>query len=247
MLHGASADPRSTDECARWKRLQLSRPLRKERILGEAETDVEVLDNNCIACRVGAAGLLAGAARTGCPIAELCCTDGVDNDNDGAVDCQDLDCCDQSVCATEDACTNAGVFEIRSVAYVRTSDGRNRYYMAAMALVEPDPVSGAVNYCVQIDDHGIAGPFGNPFRFPPPHEYQFAPRDPCVSTLNPTYCQDWLGGLLAIATGGTVHANVIGPPTQAEAMATLAPITGWDFRARPLNLGAPPCNDLSGR
>ncbi|MBU1239115.1 hypothetical protein KKF84_13930 [Myxococcota bacterium] len=39
------------------------------------------------------------------PYVEKLCEDGIDNDDDGFIDCEDQDCCTKDICANSGICT----------------------------------------------------------------------------------------------------------------------------------------------
>ena len=41
------------------------------------------------------------------PGVELACDDGVDNDGDQLIDCDDPDCCNSTVCINDDSCSSS--------------------------------------------------------------------------------------------------------------------------------------------
>ncbi|VDK46754.1 unnamed protein product [Anisakis simplex] len=69
---------------------------------------------------------------------EIDCDDGIDNDNDGLVDCEDSECCTERSCASNQMCTT--VAQPRDV-LLRTLPSVNaNFYQQIKFLVQPDSV-----------------------------------------------------------------------------------------------------------
>lgn len=200
----------------------------EERVLGEAETVVDVT-SDCVGCSDSTPPPLAYPGQAVCqqPI-ELCCTDGLNNDDDDGQDCFDIDCRSNPNCVLE------GNFTIRTLTYTNFM-GAESFYHYVGAFVDIDSLLGGARYCVQVDQHDVPVPppfTGQAFPFEPPYEYEIQVGDPCLGTLRfeeQHFCEGWLGDQLSIVTGLAYGAPI--GDLQA-ALDLLAPLQAWTYEAR---------------
>lgn len=197
-----------------------------ERSLGSAQAVLDV-SNQCVACSVGGVLSPVDGPHVDCPNAtELCCTDGINNDDDEGTDCMDIDCKDNPACIVE------GNFSIRTLTYT-SGGGEERYIAVADAFV--DLIPGGARYCVQVDTNGIPLPppfTQDPYPEGPPFEYEKLITEPCALSLNAEdehNCEGWIGDQRSIAQGVTFGGPVAAMQNGIDA---LGPLTGWTFEGR---------------